>query len=196
MIVCWDWPALKAALIWVSRKDSGCSVPLLFFSLRCKYYRRGFWWIWCRDHFYPKSRRTNQCYRASLPSTSYSWTLCYLTFTIGFSDFLTTNDKFPICSFVFVIFKFKNRSLTSCSHQSSNCCLNISNEVILLSVSVIVKDIKSDILSRLKDVIDGKGLSKVWIEVVFLGFCFSEWCILFLGEVTLVWNFDVGIGLT
>jgi hypothetical protein len=61
--------------------------------------------------------------------------------------------------------------LASGSHQVAHGGLDISDVIVIVSLSVIVKDVKSNVLARLKDEIDDKSFGKVGVEVVLDGFC-------------------------
>lgn len=177
-----------------SRLGSGYPWPILYDELKCSCCHLWFWATEGRDHFCPRSRRRSQCCRAFRLSIA-SWnTLHIAIFTARLFYFFTSYDKFAAgLSIVLIGFEVEDGSLTPRAHEISHSCFNITYVVIVISLTIIVKDIEPNILARLEDVVDDEALVKVRIEIILSRFSFPQNGEFVMAEISLEGNLNVRV---
>jgi hypothetical protein len=77
------------------------------------------------------------------------------------------------------------------AHQGPNIGFDAANEIVVSII--IIKDVKSDVLPALKNVVDLKGLFKVWVKIVHCSLSPAIKCILLDVKISSEIDFDVRI---
>lgn len=96
-------------------------------------------------------------------------------------------------SIVLIGFEVEDGSLTPRAHEISHSCFNITYVVIVISLTIIVKDIEPNILARLEDVVDDEALVKVRIEIILSRFSFPQNGEFVMAEISLEGNLNVRV---
>jgi hypothetical protein len=77
------------------------------------------------------------------------------------------------------------------AHQGPNTSFNAPNKIVVSII--IIKDVKSDVLPALKNVVEFKGLFEVWVKIVHCSLSPAIQRILLDVEISSKIDFDVRI---
>jgi hypothetical protein len=87
--------------------------------------------------------------------------------------------------------KVKNGSLIFAAHQGADVGLNAANKIVISII--VIKDVKSNVLSALENVVEFKGFFEVGVEVVHCSFSPAKKCVLFDIKISSEINLDIWI---
>ena len=108
---------------------------------------------------------------------------------------LTADDQLTQVLHTTVILDIYDGGLTSSSHQSTHCRLDISDVVILAAFSIIVVYIKPDLLSGLEDEVDDETLAEGVVQIVIDCFCSADLSVVFHCEISFPEDSDIWVRL-